>query len=103
VSDNRTHKATPKRVKEFRKRGDIALSRDLVSAAPLAGGTIALIAGAAAGGFFLVAALARPGGMGMGLAISRTLAKARGGDLSFGRSSTLGGACFKLRLPIEAP
>jgi two-component system, LuxR family, sensor kinase FixL len=45
----------------------------------------------------------RPGGMGMGLAISRTLAQARGGELSFGRSSTLGGACFKLRLPIEAP
>jgi signal transduction histidine kinase len=45
----------------------------------------------------------RAGGMGMGLAISRTLAQARGGDLSFGRSSTLGGACFKLRLPIEAP
>lgn len=45
----------------------------------------------------------RPGGMGMGLAISRTLAQARGGDLSCGRSSTLGGACFKLRLPIEAP
>jgi signal transduction histidine kinase len=45
----------------------------------------------------------RPGGMGLGLAISRTLAQARGGDLTFGRSSTLGGACFKLRLPIEAP
>jgi two-component system sensor kinase FixL len=45
----------------------------------------------------------RPGGMGLGLAISRTLAQARGGELSFGRSSTLGGACFKLRLPIEAP
>jgi two-component system sensor kinase FixL len=45
----------------------------------------------------------RAGGMGMGLAISRTLAQARGGDLSCGRSSTLGGACFKLRLPIEAP
>ena len=45
----------------------------------------------------------RAGGMGLGLAISRTLAQARGGELSFGRSSTLGGACFKLRLPIEAP
>jgi len=47
----RTHKATPKRVREFRKRGDIALSRDLVSAATLTGGAIALIAcsGAAAG------------------------------------------------------
>jgi flagellar biosynthetic protein FlhB len=47
--DNRTHKATPKRVREFRKRGDIALSRDLVSAVALAGGTIALLASAAAG------------------------------------------------------
>jgi signal transduction histidine kinase len=45
----------------------------------------------------------RADGMGLGLAISRTLAQARGGDLSFGHSSTLGGACFKLRLPIEAP
>jgi flagellar biosynthetic protein FlhB len=40
----RTHKATPKRVREFRKRGDIALSRDLVSAATLAGGFIGLVA-----------------------------------------------------------
>ena len=39
----RTHAPTPKRVKEFRKRGEIALSRDLVSAATLAGGVIALI------------------------------------------------------------
>lgn len=46
----RTHQATPKRVREFRKRGDIALSRDLVSTASLTGGFIALIAtsGAAA-------------------------------------------------------
>lgn len=42
----RTHKASPKRVKEFRKRGDIALSRDAVGAAALAAGGIALIAGA---------------------------------------------------------
>lgn len=40
----RTHAATPKRVKEFRKRGDLALSRDAVSAATFAGGVIALIA-----------------------------------------------------------
>jgi flagellar biosynthetic protein FlhB len=40
----RTQKATPKRVREFRKRGDIALSRDVVSAATLGGGFIALVA-----------------------------------------------------------
>ena len=45
VSDpSKTHKASPKRVKEFRKRGDIALSRDMVSAATLMGGVIALVA-----------------------------------------------------------
>ena len=44
----RTHKATPKRIREFRKRGDIALSRDLVSAATLTGGFIGLLAGAGA-------------------------------------------------------
>jgi len=48
----RTQKATPKRVREFRKRGEIALSRDLVSVATLGGGVIALIvtARAAIGG-----------------------------------------------------
>jgi flagellar biosynthetic protein FlhB len=40
----KTHKATPKRIREFRKRGDIALSKDLVSAATLTGGFIALVA-----------------------------------------------------------
>lgn len=39
----RTHKASPKRVREFRKRGEIALSRDLVSAATLTGGFVALV------------------------------------------------------------
>ena len=38
----RTQKATPKRLREFRKRGDIALSRDVVSTAALTGGMIAL-------------------------------------------------------------
>jgi flagellar biosynthetic protein FlhB len=45
VSDpNRTHEATPKRVREFRKRGDIALSRELVSAAALLGAVVGLLA-----------------------------------------------------------
>ena len=39
----RTHKATPKRIRDFRKRGEIALSRDVVSAATLTGGFVALI------------------------------------------------------------
>jgi flagellar biosynthesis protein FlhB len=43
---NRTHQATPKRVKEFRKKGDIALSRELVTAAALLGAVIALLASA---------------------------------------------------------
>lgn len=50
----RTHAPTPKRVREFRKRGDIALSRDLVSAAALAGGVIGLAAFASAGGAAVV-------------------------------------------------
>jgi flagellar biosynthesis protein FlhB len=40
----RTQKATPKRIREFRKRGEIALSRDVVSTATLAGGFIGLVA-----------------------------------------------------------
>jgi flagellar biosynthesis protein FlhB len=39
----RTHKATPKRVKEFRKRGEVALSRDVVTAAAFSGGAVSLI------------------------------------------------------------
>jgi flagellar biosynthetic protein FlhB len=55
VSDsNRTHKATPKRVREFRERGDLALSRDLVSAAALLGGAGALVACAGATGSALL-------------------------------------------------
>lgn len=42
-------------------------------------------------------------GMGLGLAISRSLVRARGGELSFERSNKLGGACFIVRLPIEPP
>lgn len=50
---NRTHPATPKRIQEFRKRGDIALSRELVGAAALLGAVIALLATAG----FAVAAI----------------------------------------------
>jgi signal transduction histidine kinase len=45
----------------------------------------------------------KPDGMGLGLAISRSLIRARGGELSFAPSAKLGGASFTLRLPIEIP
>jgi C4-dicarboxylate-specific signal transduction histidine kinase len=41
----------------------------------------------------------KPDGMGLGLAISRNLMRAQGGDLTYRRSVQLGGACFELRLP----
>jgi PAS domain S-box-containing protein len=40
-------------------------------------------------------------GMGLGLAISRSLLRARGGELSFEPGRKLGGACFIVRLPIQ--
>ncbi|MFT3694198.1 MAG: EscU/YscU/HrcU family type III secretion system export apparatus switch protein [Kofleriaceae bacterium] len=55
---SKTQKPTPKRIKEFRKRGDVALSRDVVSAATFAGGAIALIATASTG-FGAIKALAK--------------------------------------------
>jgi two-component system sensor kinase FixL len=45
----------------------------------------------------------KPDGMGLGLAISRSLIRARGGELSCAPSRTLGGASFTVRLPIEIP
>lgn len=42
----------------------------------------------------------KPDGMGLGLAISRSLVRGRGGDLSLTAASTMGGACFVVRLPI---
>ena len=51
---SKTHKASPRRVKEFRKRGEIALSRDLLSAATLSGGVIALVATAGAAATALI-------------------------------------------------
>jgi flagellar biosynthetic protein FlhB len=43
VSDNRTEKPTPKRRDEARKKGQIARSPDLTSAAVLLGGVVALV------------------------------------------------------------
>jgi signal transduction histidine kinase len=42
-------------------------------------------------------------GMGLGLAISRSLIRACGGELSFESSGALGGAAFVVRLPIVLP
>jgi signal transduction histidine kinase len=42
-------------------------------------------------------------GMGLGLAISRSLILARGGELSFEPSQALGGAAFVVMLPIALP
>src|SRR5690606_26430927 len=41
----------------------------------------------------------KPDGMGLGLAISRNLLRAQGGDLAYRASEILGGACFELRCP----
>lgn len=42
----------------------------------------------------------KPDGMGLGLAISRNLMRAHGGELSYRRGTQLGGACFEIRLPL---
>jgi C4-dicarboxylate-specific signal transduction histidine kinase len=41
-------------------------------------------------------------GMGLGLAISRNLMRAQGGDLAYRGSAQLGGACFEIRFPAFA-
>jgi two-component system sensor kinase FixL len=41
----------------------------------------------------------KPDGMGLGLAISRSLLRAQGGELEYRISTALGGACFVIRLP----
>lgn len=69
----RTQKATPKRVREFRKRGDIALSRDVVTVAALAGGFVAIVASSGMSGAALLdltrtAALASDGVQPAGMA-----------------------------------
>lgn len=42
-------------------------------------------------------------GMGLGLAISQSLVRARGGDLALEPARALGGACFVVSLPIQFP
>jgi two-component system sensor kinase FixL len=54
-------------------------------------------------GLFEPFVTSKPDGMGLGLAISRSLIRARGGELSFAASETLGGASFTVRLPLEIP
>ncbi len=42
----------------------------------------------------------KPDGMGLGLAISRNLMRAQGGDILYRRSGKLGGACFEVHIPV---
>jgi C4-dicarboxylate-specific signal transduction histidine kinase len=44
----------------------------------------------------------KPDGMGLGLAISRNLMRAQGGELTYRRGSDPGGACFEMQLPAFA-
>jgi signal transduction histidine kinase len=41
--------------------------------------------------------------MGLGLAISSSLIRARGGELLYAPSQRLGGAAFTIRLPFSIP
>jgi two-component system, LuxR family, sensor kinase FixL len=45
----------------------------------------------------------KPDGMGLGLAISRSLIRARGGELFYAPSQRLGGAAFTIRVPFTIP
>jgi C4-dicarboxylate-specific signal transduction histidine kinase len=55
-----------------------------------------------AGKLFEPFVTSKPYGMGLGLAISRSLVRARGGELQFAGSKRLGGACFTVQLPVES-
>ena len=44
----------------------------------------------------------KPDGMGLGLAISRSLVAALGGELTYERGARLGGACFRVALARQA-
>jgi PAS domain S-box-containing protein len=56
-----------------------------------------------AGKLFEPFVTSKPDGMGLGLAISRSLLRARGGDLACSPGATLGGAAFTVRLPTTVP
>ena len=56
-----------------------------------------------AGKLFEPFVTSKPDGMGLGLAISQSLIRARGGDLSCSASESLGGALFTVRLPVQIP
>ena len=56
-----------------------------------------------AGKLFEPFVTSKPDGMGLGLAISQSLIRARGGDLSCSASESLGGAQFTVRLPVQIP
>jgi two-component system, LuxR family, sensor kinase FixL len=58
------------------------------------------VAGDALGELFEPFNTTKPDGMGLGLAISRNLMRAQGGELSHCGARQLGGACFELRLPL---
>ncbi len=58
--DSRTHAPTQKRINEFRKRGEVALSRDLVSATTFIGAVIGLLVSAGGAADKLVRIMQRP-------------------------------------------
>jgi two-component system sensor histidine kinase DctS len=45
----------------------------------------------------------KEGGMGMGLAICRSIVEAHHGRVEVSRDPLLGGACFTVRLPLAKP
>jgi PAS domain S-box-containing protein len=56
-----------------------------------------------AGKLFEPFVTSKPDGMGLGLAISRSLLLTRGGELLCSRSEKLGGAAFTVRVPLAIP
>jgi PAS domain S-box-containing protein len=56
-----------------------------------------------AGRLFEPFVTSKPDGMGLGLAISRSLLLTRGGELVCSRSERLGGAAFTVRVPLDIP